>query len=392
MMERNAEATKTMTPHTGRFGTGETEMRGVFSQMKASELPFEAANEFSDAPFEFEETAALLWNDTRVIYYHAGIENRFSENYLRLCRPLEKNIRRLGTFCLTKAAMEQKGFEFPDLKDLDILELLKMVSFHLRKCHAAFQGCYEGNDLIGMAYINWEFRWFDLGNRLKATGVKIDKIKSGEIRADSLFEQTEKFKGEPRTNDRPENINTGSLHLNPSALPMESSFARNMLRMEKEQARAKAKEQQKQEKEHIKNIRRPAPPFDLARPFGDPPAFAPLKEFLTGEKNPSPSPGRIAADRENKAEIVIPQPEKKPAPGYITAEEACATLIKDALARNDREALEAIPGEDIHTLHERWERYCERIERAAAVQAHSARAGPDPEVRKKLRERRKKRS
>ena len=362
----------------------EAQMRGIFDQMKASELPFEEVNEFSNAPFEFEETAKWLWDDTRVTYYHAGIENRYSENYLRLCGRLEKNIRKLGSFCLNKAVMEQKGYDFPELKDLSILELVKMVSLHLRKCHAAFQGCYYENNFLGMSYLNWEFRWFDLGNRLKATGLKIDKIKSGELKADSLLEQTEKYRGEPRTNDRRENDIAHSLNLNPSALPLDGSLARDMLRAEKEQARAEAKA----DREARSACYHSAAPFGPPKPF--PPERYPLNNRIITDDDPSEGILQHQPEPDDGAEIDSPEAEPELLPGELTPEEARNRLLEDARERGDREALEAIPGEDIPVLYERWVRYCDRVERAAR-RLQQVRAGPDPGTRKKLREKRKKR-
>ena len=366
----------------------DAEMRRVFSSMKASELPLEEVNEFSDAPFEFAETAKWLWDDTRVTYYHAGIENRYSENYLKLCGRLEKNIRKLGSCCLSKAVMEQKGYAFPGLDDLDILSLVKMVSCHLRKCHAAFQGCYYDNNFLGMTYLNWEFRWFDLGNRLKATGVKIDKIRSGEIKADSLLEQTEKYKGEPRTNDKPGNGLEKSLRLNPSALPLDRSMAREMLRVEKEQDREAAKKQREAERSYRGSYYYTASPFGPPKPF--PVESSPLVDRILSRGEWSPLGGPDEREAEDEPETYDPCPEREPEPGELTPEEAREKLLTDARERNDQEALKAIPGENIHELHERWERYCDRVERAAYIN-YQNRAGPSQEKRKKLREKRKKR-
>ena len=401
-------------------GSGDSTMQGILTHMKASELPFEAANEFSDAPFEFEETTKWLWDDTKITYYHAEIENRFSENYLKLCGRLEKNIRKLGSSCLTKAVMEQKGLEFPKLSDLSILELVKMVSLHLRKCHAAFNGCYYDNNFLGMSYLNWEFRWFELGNRLKATEVKIGKIKAGLIKADSILEQTEKFKDEPRTNDRPEKDITRGMNLNPSALPIDGSAAREMLKNEKEAAREEAKAQRELEKERrASEPRHTARPFDLARPFDMPSAFPILDDFLSDHGTFSadhPDSRSYWPDEEWYEEIpdswsqkspetlspVLLQPAAKQEPeippGCISEAEARSTLIKDAMERGDQESLMAIPQENTAAVHARWERYCERLEqeiaalekKSAAPPKQTVRAGPDAATRKKLRSQRKK--
>ena len=89
-------------------------------------------------------------------------------------------------------------------------------------------------------------------------------------------------------------------------------------------------------------------------------------------------------------EIDSPEAEPELLPGELTPEEARNRLLEDARERGDREALEAIPGEDIPVLYERWVRYCDRVERAAR-RLQQVRAGPDPGTRKKLREKRKKR-
>ena len=238
-----------------------------------------------------------------------------------------------------------------------------------------------------MSYLNWQFRWFELGNRLKATDVKIDRIKSGEIKADSLFEQTEKYKGEPRTNNIPGNNDPKSLRINPSALPLNGSVAREILRIEKEQIRAEEKEQRSSERAHR------SPGYYSAAPFGPPKPFPPEpyplnKSILSHDTVPLTGPDDW--DEEDDADYYEPETERELDSGELTPEEARNRLLKDAQERGDREALDAIPGEDILKLHERWERYCERVERAACLTRHG-RAGPDPGTRKKLREKRKKR-
>ena len=89
------------------------EYRGIITNVKAADLPAEEISEFSDAPSEFEHTALLLWDDTKKVYVNACTANRFSENYLMFCDQLEKNIKQLGSYCLTKAVLEQGHGRFP---------------------------------------------------------------------------------------------------------------------------------------------------------------------------------------------------------------------------------------------------------------------------------------
>ena len=337
--------------------SGGKDMRGILTDIKACELPFEPPDEFSNAPFEFENSTENLWEDTQIIYYHSAVENRFSENYLKLCGRLEKNIRRLGSLCLTKAVLEQKGMTFPNLSSLDILELVKMVSFHLRKSHAAFRGIYYDNNFIGMAYLSWEFSWFELGNRLKATEVRIDKIRSGKLNADALLAQTEKFKDEPRSNDRPDKGIPKSLRLNDTALPLDTSLARDILRIEKEAEKAAAEARRREEKADRMLERE-------LRSGG----FYPTDIFQPEKYIPEPEPVRP------EEEEIVPL-------GSISEAEARRILIQDAMKRGDQLSLTAIPLEDTEAVHARWMRYLERDKN---------RDGPDPGTRKKLREKRKK--
>ena len=75
------------------------------------------------------------------------------------------------------------------------------------------------------------------------------------------------------------------------------------------------------------------------------------------------------------------------APGMITEAEARRELMEEAMKRRDEEAILAIPLEDNAAIHERWDKYMTRKRR----EAMALRAGPPPEVRKALREKRKKR-
>ena len=346
--------------------------RGIITDVKASELPGEAWNEFSNAPFEFEDTVLDLWEDTQKSYYHACTANRFSESYLTLCTQLEKNIRQLGSFCLTKAVLEQKGITCSKLSDLSIRELVGMVSFHLRKAHAAFDGIYRDNNILGVTYLNWEFRWFGLGNRLKATEVKIQKIKDGHLNADSMLEQAETFKGEGRTNNTPAS-EPKSLRAHSGALPLNGSVAREMIRREEAAV--------KREKAFRKDIE------DAAKIWGQKFDWQEIDRMAEIEKQ------RQAKERERSESTSGSAQESEEE--TITEAEARKTLIEDAMRRGDQQALMEIPREDQYQLLDRWNQYLERIEKEYEASLHhpggsGPRGGPSDDVRKALREKRKK--
>ncbi len=366
--------------------SGGNEYRGIITNVKAADLPAEEIGEFSDAPSEFEHTALLLWGDTQKVYVNACTANRFSENYLMFCDQLEKNIKQLGSYCLTKAVLEQNGMSFPKLSQMTIRELAGMVGFHLRKAHAALEGIYRDNNILGMTYLNWEFRWAGLDNRLRATEVKIQAVKEGRINTESMLKKAETFKGEPGTNDNAPSDTAKSLPSHANALPIKSSMARTMLGYEKQAE--KREEMIRKEKERLlKEAERCEQRISTRIPggFQPPKPFGPSKEdwdLINREK------AKYLRKQAEALDEIKPEYEPEVLPeGAISEAEARRQLMEDAMKRKDQEAIRAIPQEDTYALHARWEKYTARVEREALM----SRAGPPPEVRKALREKRKKR-
>ena len=371
--------------------SGGKENRGILTQVKARELPDEPVNVFSNAPAEFEERSHMLWDDTQKLYYHACKANRFSENYLKYSEELEKSIRQMGSICITKAALEQKGLEFPGLSELGIEELVRMVSYHLRKAHAALEGIYKDNDLLGLSYLKQEFRWDALISRLQATEVKIQKIKDGRLNADELLKQDENFHGLPQTNENCGSEVTQRVQVNPSALPIDGAMARNMFSREKaaeKQAEAFRKEKQRKLKELEKLERK----LDRTPGAYKPPMIELSKDQKRhiNESNAGHLRKEIAemeaSEQEKKTKTTVPVPEK-PAPGEISEAEARKILIDDAMRRGDQKALMEIPLEDTAKIYQRWLRYCSNLHE----NNDPPRIGPSNEKRRALREKRKKR-
>ena len=296
----------------------------------SSALLPESADEFSMAPYEFEESAIILWEDLQLTYHHACTANRFTEDYLKLCGRLEKNIKQIGSLCITKVVLEQNGLVFPDLRKMNIAELLGMVSFHLRKCHAAFRTIYQQNDFLGMSYLNWEFRWVELGNRLKATDVKIQNILSGKVNAEKILKREEVKK---RSSDEVSNNAAlpQNLPVNPAALPINGSLAREMIRRQKIT--------EKHEDERQKMI------DDL---------YA-----IWGRKN------QVFPDLDMvQPALVFPLIQKengKTKNVFLSADEAREILMEDAREQRDQKTLHEISLESDEQLNNRWIAYIETL-------------------------------
>ena len=365
---------RTPDPYRGK------QNRGILSYVNVRDLPQESPDEFCSSPLDFENSALLVWEDTLKIYDHACIENRFSENYLKYCARLEKNIKQAGSLCLTKAVLEQNGMNFPGLDAMNIRELLGMVSFHLLKCHAALDGLYKDNHLLGLTYLDWEVRWLGLSSRLRATDLKIQKIREGTVDTISLFRQEQAIREGSRSGDSGPVSGPRSLPLNTGALPISGSMAKELLRFE--MAKRKEEERRRREKERLE--RELMSDGFLAKPF------RPLsrKEIMSEIKK-----CREEAREEEKNE---PQPApaetgpKEEQSKTLTEAEARKVLIDRALEKGDQETVLAIQREDGEAFHRRWLRYIEEVKAENRRRAAAVRAGPDDATRRKLREKRKK--
>ena len=388
MMAEMLELADQMHQNDIQGAGGGRENRGILTPVKAADLPDEPVNVFSNAPAEFEERSRMLWDDTQKLYYHACKANRFSENYLKYSEELEKSIRQMGSVCITKAALEQKGLEFPSLAELGIEELVRMSSYHLRKTHAALEGIYKDNSLLGLSYLKQEFRWDALISRLQATETKIQKIKDGKLNADDLLKQDENFRGAPRTNENNDSGVTQRVQVNPSALPIDGAMARKMLSLEK----AAEKQAEAARKEKLRKIRELE---KLERKLDRTPGtFKPERFDLTRDQKREINEHNAAYLRKEIAEMEAAEPEEKQkspetrelAPGEISEAEARKILMDDAMKRGDQQALMEIPLENSATFYQRWLRWSESLRE----RNNSPRSGPSNEKRKALREKRKK--
>ncbi len=159
-------------------------------------LPAESFDMFSETPLDFNEMAAGLWKDLKQVYELTGTLNRFSRGYPECCRLLEKLIKRVGSCCVTKAALERKGFEFPGLKCLDLKDLYCMVSFNFRKTRTAFIEGKKDSGCADMGLLEQECRLVDLADRLRATEEKIRQIIAGKIDYERIIERARLYKGQ----------------------------------------------------------------------------------------------------------------------------------------------------------------------------------------------------
>lgn len=349
--------------------SGGSGARGILTDIKASDLPDETFNDFSDDPLSFEDAALDLWKNTRRIYYHACIANRFSEAYLKYCGELEKSIRQAVSFCLAKAVLEKEGMDLPQLRSMEILELVRMSSYHFRKCGAAFEGAYIDNDFLGLSYLDWQLRWASLSERLKATEVKIQKIRDGKIKTEDVLDQAKAFETEPPVNDHGSLASDRSLPVNNGPLPVRNTLAGEMLRTELE----KIKQLEKLGQE----------PCHTGQDIG-PETVRPESGYLSRGKKKEPAGSPDMPEKSEGPQCVDDLPELED--GYTEAE-VRRILISKAMKEADQKALREIPLEDTWQLYLRWMRHLNESEKHTAP---PVRGSPSEKKKKNLREKKKK--
>lgn len=203
-------------------------------------LPFVPLDEFSDDPLEFEEVAGAIKELLDDIHLTAASVNKLSPFYLTACEHLERCIKQMGSFCVTKAVLEQEDCQFPSLEGVSIRQLYAMVSLHFRKCRGAFRELHENQKILDMQLMDWICRWALLAERLKATEEKIRQIQSGKINAEKLVKTARLFHGERSGTKHSPQQKTEALR-KAASLPISKSYIRELVVQKKrEEARRKA--------------------------------------------------------------------------------------------------------------------------------------------------------
>ena len=309
-------------------------------------LPFDPEGMYNSAPLEFGEMMNILWHVTNAIHYTATRYNRHSTQYSTLMKELEKHIKQLGSYCVTRAVLEKSGIAFPNMEEMPIKELYCMVSLHFRKCALAQRDLETSEHIVDLNTAGWLFRWAALAGRLHATEEKIRKIKEGKVNIDSLLAQAQVYKDEPRIR-KDKSERHASPQMRARAFPILKSFANELqkVRIEDEKAAERAeKEAEREMKRRNKSL------TTTSRGTYDVPPYRPF-------------------------------PASQMTEAGMPAGALRKMLIYDAESRGDTEAVRQIKKETEAELIERFN----RIE----VKDPDVRDVPSAETRKNLKKKRK---
>jgi len=217
-----------MTPEELKRVFGLQNLPSSAAELDPRELPAESIEDFSYEGLDFEEAASQLHQHTGIAWYCAATCNRQSKDFPVYCSVLEKDIKLMGSFCVTKAVLEMQGQQFEDLEELDIEAMYGVTCFFFRKCGQAFEDLYQIAGVFSITMHDLERRWYELGCKLKATQQKIEKIKSGKISIDSILEKNEMFKPDPEK--APAKKDYSSLQYWDMAFPLIGAYTKQIKR------------------------------------------------------------------------------------------------------------------------------------------------------------------
>ena len=147
-----------------------------------TDLPFESLDDYSTDPIGFEELTDMVSNKVRYFFSLSAKYNHRSAKYLEVCGFLERGIKYLGSCSLTAVLLKKNGHELPKLEDLSTHWLYGMVSFNIRKLNRTVDEELSASGAIPSKWLDMQFRFINLAERLKSTETKIYEITSYDWR------------------------------------------------------------------------------------------------------------------------------------------------------------------------------------------------------------------
>jgi len=146
-------------------------------------------HEFGSDDLSFEEIAAEVMDENEELFALSRCCDRFSPQYLRICKTLEKSVEFLSSVVLTRNALNYSN-PMPSLGSLSIARLHQMVSFNFRKVHAALKEKKTKNKEFDLDFYEQMLRFAKILGRLRATDEKAIAIQFGIVRADKYTKAT----------------------------------------------------------------------------------------------------------------------------------------------------------------------------------------------------------
>ncbi|MBQ4513701.1 MAG: hypothetical protein II969_11965 [Anaerolineaceae bacterium] len=157
------------------------------------ELLKEHLSDFSTKGLLYNEITADIMSETEDLFSLSGCCDRFSPQYLKICKTLTKAVDHLGGAYVTKAVLIDYDKPVTGLEPLTAERLNEMISFNFRKCKGALDEIKTTRKIFDLDYFNQMLVFANVMERLRATQYRVLGIHFGVVSDKNIVGKSESF-------------------------------------------------------------------------------------------------------------------------------------------------------------------------------------------------------
>ena len=157
------------------------------------ELLKEHLSDFSTKGMLYNEITADIMSETEDLFSLSGCCDRFSPQYLKICKTLTKAVDHLGGAYVTKAVLIDHDKPVTGLEPLTAERLNEMISFNFRKCKGALDEIKTTRKIFDLDYFNQMLVFANVMERLRATQYRVLGIHFGAVSDKHIVGKSESF-------------------------------------------------------------------------------------------------------------------------------------------------------------------------------------------------------
>ena len=157
------------------------------------ELLKEHLSDFSTKGMLYNEITADIMSETEDLFSLSGCCDRFSPQYLKICKTLTKAVDHLGGAYVTKAVLIDHDKPVTGLEPLTAERLNEMISFNFRKCKGALDEIKTTRKVFDLDYFNQMLVFANVMERLRATQYRVLGIHFGAVSDKHIAGRSESF-------------------------------------------------------------------------------------------------------------------------------------------------------------------------------------------------------
>ena len=157
------------------------------------ELLKENLSDFSTAGMLFAEVTADVMAETEDLFSLSGCCDRFSPQYLKICKTLTKAVDHLGGAYLTKVALIDRELPVTGLETLTAERLNEMMSYTFRKCKGALDEIKMTRQEFDLDLFSQMLSCANVMERLRSTQYRALGMHFGAVKFNHIAERSLSF-------------------------------------------------------------------------------------------------------------------------------------------------------------------------------------------------------